>query len=1188
MKKGIGILLLFATVAACAQTWNGSTSSDWNTAANWTPASVPGTSGNVIINNTAAPNHPVLGNDINIASLSMTQGILDLNGFTINCSGNAGFSGDSLRRGRIVALDFIQFENMHVDGKLVLEKTNPLNNNSWNGNNKVYNDSLIIKWGGGVLFMENTGSDSVFSPMKIDLTAGGVAMAYSQNLFVQNDLIINNMGKGPVSFSAGGNTSTYIGGSIIGQNFAGNVSDLFFRNVVTAGNQPNGIFFARIATINACSFNGDFSLVADSSYTSTIVNSSLLGADNLLQAGSLEFQNNRFGKTGTGTTILRAAHNVAGNVFMRDGNNKFFNNAQWETWAALPGGLTIQQTYYGNDTCLGEMRFILKGNAALVTHMNGNSYVGGDLVIDAQMNRKWIQFDGSTGGMFTIAGSFRALNFTRDALPGITLTNLHIRRVIAAGTGSTGTLYTTTGDITNSSFNGNFSLVADSSYTYTINNSSFLGADNLFQSGSVEVLNSRFGRVGMGTTVFNAAHNIAGNVFMRDGNNKFFNNAQWETYAALPGGLTVQQTYFGNDTCLGNMNYLLKGNTALLTNLNGNSYVAGNLVIDAQGNRKWIQFDGTGGATFNIGGNFSAVNFSASPFPGVGITNIHLRNINAAGSDTCGTFYAVSGDITNCNFNGNFKLIADSSYTYTISNSSFLGADNLFQSGSHEIQNSRFGKTGVGNTLLRAAHNVAGNVFMRDGNNKFYGDLQWEGVSNTGGFTIQQTYYGPDSCFGNLSVTIGGLTSMLLGTNNLFVGKGLSLNNNGSGSLVHNNAGSAIYFFGSDTANYVLSGSGTTPSVLNIVMNKRGGLRLQSPLQIAGNINFTRGILMSSTVNSLSLQSTASVSNAWDSGYVDGPVRKTGNTAFVFPLGKGNAYAPLSITAPSLVTDEFTAQYIRRNPHDDGYDSAQHAVALHHISRSEYWLLNRNSGSSSPTIGLSWKRVRSGVVDLISDLRVSGWNGSSWVDEGNGGTTGNDTEGSILSAAALSGFGPLTLASASASNALPVNFLQFTVQLKNNNSVMLQWKTGFEENNDHFEVEKSNDGRQWWAWGIVFPHSSKQYSYMDFQPKEGINIYRVKQVDKNGSIVYSSAKSVNVSRIPMLFVWPSPASHELYVQLPVERATIELIDMNGRILMQKQVSSSIGVIPVQHLQPGNYLLKVMYNGKVQVKKFIKQ
>lgn len=74
----------------------------------------------------------------------------------------------------------------------------------------------------------------------------------------------------------------------------------------------------------------------------------------------------------------------------------------------------------------------------------------------------------------------------------------------------------------------------------------------------------------------------------------------------------------------------------------------------------------------------------------------------------------------------------------------------------------------------------------------------------------------------------------------------------------------------------------------------------------------------------------------------------------------------------------------------------------------------------------------------------------------------------------------------------------------------------------------------------------------------------------------------------MLFVWPSPASHELYVQLPVERATIELIDLNGRILMQEPVSSSIGIIPVQHLKPGTYLLKVMYNGKVQVKKFIKQ
>ena len=70
MKKTIVMLLIVTTITntnLIAQTWNGSVSNDWNTAANWTPANVPTSSGNVIINNAAASYQPALAGSVNIA-----------------------------------------------------------------------------------------------------------------------------------------------------------------------------------------------------------------------------------------------------------------------------------------------------------------------------------------------------------------------------------------------------------------------------------------------------------------------------------------------------------------------------------------------------------------------------------------------------------------------------------------------------------------------------------------------------------------------------------------------------------------------------------------------------------------------------------------------------------------------------------------------------------------------------------------------------------------------------------------------------------------------------------------------------------------------------------------------------------------------------------------------------------------
>lgn len=1171
-----------------SQTWNGSISSDWNTAANWTPNTVPGPAGNVIISNAMATYQPVLGGNVNISALNMSAGILNLASFTLTCSGHVTLTGGSLLNGHLTALTFDNVAGMQMGGKVILEKTGT-SNAFWTGNNKFYGDSLVIVWRAGALHLQNAGSspDSIFGSLKVLLADNySVYFAINSSIYVQNNLVLDDVGNGV--FYLNGSGDIVIGGNLVAENFSNTVPNFPLSNLTALGVDANGPFHCHAASIDNCKFNGNFTLVADSNVSINIHNSSFLGSDNLLQAGNLDAYGNRFGRPGNGTTILRAAHSLASGVLVRTGDNKFFGDAQWETYAAAPGAITMQHNWYGPDSSFQNLGFILKGNSALSTNNNGHNYVAGNVSIDGQGTRKWIEFLGGTGSDFNIRGNFIVKNFTPSSEAGVTLTKVILHNVTASGSDTCGTFYCTTGDINYCSFNGNFGLIADSSQAYFVNNSFFLGADNSLQAGIVEVQNSKFGQVGQGTTILRSALSSGSN-YMRDGNNKFFNNVRWEPYAASPNSVVIQQNFYGADSCLGNMSYILKGNSALTTNGGGNNYVAGDVTIDGQGARKWIQFSGGAGNSFNVRGNFTVKNFTPFSEPGVGVTNVYLHNLYVTGSDTVGTIYCYTGDIQYSSFNGNLKVIADSSQGFSLYQSALLGTDNFFQAGNIDVNTCSLGHAAAGATVLKSAHNLNYGTLMRDGNNKFFGDIQWIAVPPpNGSILIQQTFHGPDTCLGNVTINLSGAASASLGGNNLYIGKGLAIQNNGSGVVVHNTGGTAIRFVGSDTANYSFSGSGSVPSILNIEMNRRGGLRLMSPLSYTGTLTLTRGIILSSPSNPLQIPNGAVVNSGWDSGYVDGPLMKTGNTAFTFPLGRKNIYAPLSITAPSLTTDAFTAQYFNHLAHNDGYDSTQHDVSLNHLSRKEYWKLDRTAGTSSVGVTLSWKISRSGTVNAMNDLRVAHWNGTIWKDEGNGGTTGTNTEGTIQSLSTISSFSPFTLGSSGLTNPLPVTFISFDVQLNANRTVLIKWKTGDEIDNDHFEVQRSFDGTKWASLTSVRPNSAHVYDYTDALPQQGVNYYRIKGVDIGAKYSYTRIKSIKIRKDTELFIWPNPATSELHVQLPFVNGSVEIIDVAGRTVMTRIVTSGNIVIPMAQLKAGVYVLKAKNGHEICFERFLKE
>ncbi|MFO0359640.1 MAG: hypothetical protein ACK50N_04010, partial [Flavobacteriales bacterium] len=92
------LLLLLVSISSIGQvtyTWNGSISTTWSVATNWTPAGVPTVSDNVIVNiNTG--NLPVMDANNAVANLTLSNATtLNLGGFTLIAEGTVTITGNS-------------------------------------------------------------------------------------------------------------------------------------------------------------------------------------------------------------------------------------------------------------------------------------------------------------------------------------------------------------------------------------------------------------------------------------------------------------------------------------------------------------------------------------------------------------------------------------------------------------------------------------------------------------------------------------------------------------------------------------------------------------------------------------------------------------------------------------------------------------------------------------------------------------------------------------------------------------------------------------------------------------------------------------------------------------------------------------------------------------------------------------
>ena len=410
---------------------------------------------------------------------------------------------------------------------------------------------------------------------------------------------------------------------------------------------------------------------------------------------------------------------------------------------------------------------------------------------------------------------------------------------------------------------------------------------------------------------------------------------------------------------------------------------------------------------------------------------------------------------------------------------------------------------------------------------------------------------------------------------------------------------SRLNFLGSNSQTFDLTGA-TTRFNGDVKIDKPSdNVTLLSECQLDAinqDMYFENGKFITTSTNLMIIGDNVDVYNVSNNSHIDGPARKIGNDAFTFPVGNDGFYAAISMSAPSSTSHHFTAQYFHQDA-DNAGDRTALAGTLNHISFEEYWTLDRTNGNSNVEVTLSWDDVRSGGVDNLTTLRVAHWDGSIWTDEGNGGITGSNLAGTVVSSAPVTSFSPFTLASTRVDNPLPVTLLSFTGD-KLETSSLLKWVTQTEVNNNYFELERSTDGVNYKTISKINGAGNSNvfvdYYFEDKSPYIGINYYRLKQVDFDEKYEYYNPISIEFNgsaNLSDINLYPNPATNSSDITITYNgfnnQSQIQVIDIKGSLVNIAYTASHAKIIiNTTSIDKGVYFVIISTDTESKKKMFI--
>ncbi|ANQ49296.1 hypothetical protein MY04_1922 [Flammeovirga sp. MY04] len=367
----------------------------------------------------------------------------------------------------------------------------------------------------------------------------------------------------------------------------------------------------------------------------------------------------------------------------------------------------------------------------------------------------------------------------------------------------------------------------------------------------------------------------------------------------------------------------------------------------------------------------------------------------------------------------------------------------------------------------------------------------------------------------------------------------------------------SLYVEGSSNSEIKLTTGGNKFD--NVYVYNNVTVTLQDDLTVTGSIGFQYGHFeaANSSIGIILEDNATIIDNGTyypeDIAHANCKVTKKGNDAFVFPVGDGTYYRPITMSAPAVTTDQFTASYYYASPNAAGYDSTALAGSLSkHINANEYWILDRDAGSSNVTVTLSWNSRTSNTPEA-DNLKVVRWDGIKW-DDHEGTPSGSASSGEIVSNL-ITSFSPFTI-HYEGSMDLPVELIHFNAELVED-GVFIKWATATEINNDEFVIEKSNDKTTWDEVGRIRGSGNSNvrndYHILDaWNPAFGEFYYRLVQIDFDGTKTYYDPVLVkNNDKNHIISTYPNPIKNGDYLNINLnsyDHYKVRVFNSHGQLI----------------------------------------
>lgn len=382
------------------------------------------------------------------------------------------------------------------------------------------------------------------------------------------------------------------------------------------------------------------------------------------------------------------------------------------------------------------------------------------------------------------------------------------------------------------------------------------------------------------------------------------------------------------------------------------------------------------------------------------------------------------------------------------------------------------------------------------------------------------------------------------------------------------------------------------------------GVTLSNHLTVYGEFMLTNGKLTTSPTAEISLYNTCILTAAFtDISFVNGQMSRTGNTDFVFPVGKGVTIHPLGmITTSGNSGDLSRAEY---------FNTAFSCVpvtptgGIHHVSALEHWRLARASMATPISQVTLYATTYSQATDRSRLVISRCVPATGWTNMGNANVVVTGASGPVTSLSTVSGslpFSTFTLASLDPTpvNPLPIDLISFDALKLTGTKALIKWELAACCSAEaRFEIQRVGEDKNFIVVGTINGNETNRfYDYTDNNLRTGINYYRLKMKDVEGRIFYSRTVAImnGVHGLVLTSLVPSVIHTNATLTISSsDRRQLDLmiVDMQGRIMQKQNLTVNAGNTSVQvstaGLAAGIYqLMCISVDGKTNTIRFMRQ